>query len=209
VKRENIHIISNLSCADNMNTSYSALKPLCWAKGLDRLAASEWFIDCYRMRLDDEAVYQSVLRGLYDYDEASPISIVKDFLMFCKLAVFNSVVHEKWDWELCFRKFGHLLNCAFEKSDAQEKYGSENYFSALMGGRSLRATGEAVYKSPITETFGEETITDDVKATRSEQKRLEKAIRKLKWKDTNPIFENVGGFDVWNKLLHKVGEVDL
>lgn len=36
---------------------------------------------------------------------------------------------------------------AFEKSDAQEKYGRENVFAAMMGGRSLRFTGEVVYGS--------------------------------------------------------------
>lgn len=34
---------------------------------------------------------------------------------------------------------------AFEKSDAQERWGSENVFQAMMGGRSLRFTAESVY----------------------------------------------------------------
>lgn len=38
---------------------------------------------------------------------------------------------------------GDMLTFAFEKSDAQEEYGSENVFSAITGsGRSLRFTAE-------------------------------------------------------------------
>jgi hypothetical protein len=36
-----------------------------------------------------------------------------------------------------------------EKEDAKNKYGSENYFSAAMGGRSLRATAEIALGSGV------------------------------------------------------------
>ena len=45
-----------------------------------------------------------------------------------------------------------LLPYAFEKSDAKEKWGSENVFAAMTGGLSLRATGEVVYGASIQAT---------------------------------------------------------
>lgn len=57
------------------------------------------------------------------------------------MQVANNVLPGQWDWRGFFVKAGGLLMFAFEKSDAQEKYGQENVFAALMGGRSLRSTG--------------------------------------------------------------------
>jgi hypothetical protein len=37
--------------------------------------------------------------------------------------------------------------CAFEKSDAQERWGSENVFDVAHGGRSLRYTAISIYGS--------------------------------------------------------------
>jgi hypothetical protein len=52
---------------------------------------------------------------------------------------------QHWDWTRFLQAASGLLPYAFEKSDAQEKYGSENKFAGLMGGRSLRSTAELVY----------------------------------------------------------------
>lgn len=119
--------------------------PASWAKGLSPSKQYEWFVDCYRMRVDDDYAYGGGdVHGLYD-PEHDGDSITADFLHFCKLAVLAHVVPQPWDWKACLEKAKKLLGFAFEKSDAQEKYGSENVFSVLMGGRSLRATAEQVY----------------------------------------------------------------
>lgn len=65
------------------------------------------------------------------------------------LQLANNVVPEDWDWREFFVKAGCLLPSTFEKSDAQKKYGQENVSAALMGGRSLRATGELLSPSNV------------------------------------------------------------
>lgn len=74
--------------------------------------------------------------------------------VFCKLAVAHGVVPQggqgqgsSWDWAAFLRTAAGLLPYAFEKSDAQEKWGGENVFAAAMGGRSLRLTAETVMGS--------------------------------------------------------------
>lgn len=71
------------------------------------------------------------------------------FLAFCILAHRASVVPEGWDWAAFLKAAAEHIPFAFEKSDAKERWGSENVFQAQMGGRSLRYTGIQVYKSPV------------------------------------------------------------
>jgi hypothetical protein len=89
------------------------------------------------MRLDDELVYQEKKRGLYDFFEHTANDIIQDFMVFCHMAVYNDLLLKGWDWAL-LSKFGHLLNDRFGKTDAREKYGRENIFLGMLGGRSLR-----------------------------------------------------------------------
>lgn len=99
------------------------------------------------MRVDDDYAWGGCnLHGLYDPGHDGD-SVAADFLLFCKLAVQARVLPRGWDWAACLDQASGLLGFAFEKSDAQEKYGGENVFSAVMGGRSLRATAELVYGS--------------------------------------------------------------
>jgi hypothetical protein len=67
---------------------------------------------------------------LYDPDRTET-SVLTDFLVFCKLAVKNQVIPAGWDWQLFLSKAAGLLPFAFEKSDAQEKYGGENIFTGV------------------------------------------------------------------------------
>ncbi|KXZ55029.1 hypothetical protein GPECTOR_3g190 [Gonium pectorale] len=121
------------------------MDPASWAVGLPPAQQAEWFVDCYRMRVDDDYAWGGCnLHGLYDPDATSD-SIVADFLVFCKLAAAHRVVPARWDWGACLAQAAGLLGYAFEKADAKDKYGGENVFSAFMGGRSLRATAEVVY----------------------------------------------------------------
>ncbi|KAJ3359449.1 hypothetical protein GGF32_009375 [Allomyces javanicus] len=77
--------------------------------------AAEWFVDCFRLRMDDGA------------------------------AVERGVAPPYLPWLLVLAKANKMLVFPFEKSDAAEEYGRESVFAELMGGRSLRATGIAVY----------------------------------------------------------------
>jgi hypothetical protein len=52
---------------------------------------------------------------------------------------------QRWDWTRFLQAASGLLPYAFEKSDAKEKYGSENKFAGLLGRRSLHSTAELVY----------------------------------------------------------------
>lgn len=118
--------------------------PAAWAVGMKKAEMYEWFVDCYRMRIDDMYVWGGgTLNGLYN--EASGLCIVEDFAVFCRLAVRNNVIPAGFAWSKATRVAAKLLPFAFEKSDAKEKYGGENVFSSMMGGRSLRLTGEMVY----------------------------------------------------------------
>ncbi|KAJ3061850.1 hypothetical protein HK102_008962, partial [Quaeritorhiza haematococci] len=91
------------------------------------------------------------LHSLYDVDDQNKDGIVADFLIFCKFAVKRGVIPTSpaWDWSEFLRIARPLPPFAFEKSDAKEKYGSENVFSVLMGGRSLRYTGEQIYGTGV------------------------------------------------------------
>ena len=102
--------------------------------------------------------------------------------------------------------FGHLLNYAFEKSDAGDKYGRENVFSAMMGGRSLRVSAETIYGSGVA--GGQfDNLSGDTQATLAELKRLESVVgRGMKWNSKNSLFVEVGGFLVWKRLLANLND---
>ena len=218
VKRENIEVIPRSSYGgldvftlDPKTVKESIGRPSSnssWAKGLDHMVAAEWFIDCYRMRLDDEYAYQGDVRSgsLYDPYHTKK-SIAADFLVYCHLArcVGAVPVNSGWDWVGCLDTFGHLLSYAFEKSDAADKYGREDIFSArLLGGRSLRATAERIYGSSVAGAI--DTPTDDILATVAELERLESLVGNgfMEWNSKNTLFQDVGGFAVWNRLLGNV-----
>ncbi|PNG99355.1 hypothetical protein TSOC_014870, partial [Tetrabaena socialis] len=66
--------------------------PAAWAAGLQPAQAAEWFVDCYRMRVDDDYAWGGCnLHGLYDMENGRD-AIAPDFLVFCKLAVAHGVV---------------------------------------------------------------------------------------------------------------------
>lgn len=135
------------------------------------------------------------LRGLYDPDSTTE-SILEDFLLFCKLAVMHSVVPPGWSWSKFLTAAAKLLPYAFEKSDAQEKWGGENVFAAAMGGRSLRYTGEVVYGSS-TMGGGEQP---------QEARELHRQVMGH-WgvlvsgsPEGEAVFADVGGVAAWRKL---------
>lgn len=170
-----------------------------WASGLDQTKRYEWLVDCYRMRVDDDYVWGGGnLHGLYN-PSASAFSIMKDFLVFCKLAVQRCVVPASWDWITFLKQASLQLPYAFEKSDAQEKWGSENVFSAMMGGRSLRFTAEIIYGTgvqAVCETDPlEEKINKIIRQTAPKEAKLEN------FRNSSDLFQDVGGPDAWFELL--------
>ena len=163
-----------------------------WVHGLNETMRYDWLVDCYRMRIDDSYVYSGDLRGVYDPDH-KPASILRDFLVFVKLAAQREVIPKVgWSWEKFFAASKRLVMYAFEKSDAQDKYGEENVFAVLAGGRSLRYTAEIIY-GPI----GSET--SEYRAMRS---KVFDATRYMKFSDkSRDFFSDVGGWEEWRDLL--------
>ena len=127
-----------------------------WSKGLSLDKQYEWLIDCYRMRVDDEYVYQCNLKALYSCENASEIVIIEDFLLFSVAAKRRNVIPSKWIWKDYLNLAENLLPYAFEKEDAKEKYGGENIFSMLTGGRSLRAVAGIIYGKTSVDSMGSE-----------------------------------------------------
>lgn len=216
IKRENIDVIprstqglSNTYLHDTETVKQALAAPssnASWAKGLSSLAAAEWFVDCYRMRLDDECEWKGYLRPgtLYDYECHTPETMAVDFLVYCHLARFAGAITDQWDWVGCLDKFGHLLKYQFTKRDAGDKYGRENIFSGMMGGRSLRLTGENIYgSSAVGGSY--DNPTDDIVAIAVELGRMKSLVTGgIEWDKNNILFESVGGFDAWIGLLNKL-----
>jgi hypothetical protein len=107
--------------------------PSAWAAGLNPSEQHEWLVDCYRIRVDDTMVYGGGCVGLYA--EAEKGRVLVDFLVFCKLALARGVVPPAWDWPAFLHVAADLISFAFEKADAKEKWGGENVFSSMFGGR--------------------------------------------------------------------------
>ena len=123
--------------------------PSSWARGFSSPEKMyEWFVDCYRMKVDDYYAYGGELKSIYNPD-ASSDDVVGELIIFALLAKKNDVIPAGWDWDRFLDAALPLIPYAFEKSDAKEKYGSENVFEVAMGGRSLRFTAEMVYGESV------------------------------------------------------------
>ncbi len=79
---------------------------------------------------------------------------------------------------------------------AQVKYGHENVFAAMMGGRSLRATGEAVYSSSC--------MDGSCSSAHAAVARRVCAAGDLFKPGHQQLFNAVGGQPAWQKLLQRV-----
>ena len=112
--------------------------PHAWAIGLNAHMQREWLVDCYRMRLDDELVWQNRIRPGSLYDQSGAREIAQDFLVFCCLAKRKSALPDNWSWPKFLDVAAELLAFKFEKADAKIKYGVENQYDVATGGRSLR-----------------------------------------------------------------------
>eukprot|EP00808_Paulinella_micropora_P004861 g46328.t1 len=157
------------------------MSPAAWARGLAPDKQREWLVDCYRMRVDDDYAWGGGnLHGLYD-PEYTAQSIAGDFLTFCLFAQKRGCIPHPWDWPAFLKTAAKLVPFAFEKSDAQEKYGSENVFNVMMGGRSLRATGEAVYARGVME--GQAAAFETEPSQKEREKDIELRAQVEEWVD--------------------------
>ncbi|KAF6261090.1 hypothetical protein COO60DRAFT_1682349 [Scenedesmus sp. NREL 46B-D3] len=190
-----------------MSTAYVGVRdPAAWADGLTPAQQTEWLVDCYRMRVDDDycqgGCLTCYLHGLYDPD-ATNDTVAEDFLIFCKLTVKAGALPQLWDWHALLRKAQALLPHAFEKSDAQDKYGSENIFAGMiLPGRSLRYTAQVVYG---TDCFSRDSAADEVSARLANEAEQLRALVMGKWGSLvegqgSSLFDDVGGVQLWQQL---------
>lgn len=190
--------------------------PSHWAQGLSADAAYEWFCDCYCMRCDDDAVHGGCdLHGPYDEDPTVE-NLLLDFLIFVKLAVSRGVIPApgsmewEWNWDDFVAKAPSHIVYAFEKSDAKEKYGSENIFMGAMGGRSLRFTGEVITGSGVSYAAEEDDLASRVQSEVEDVRSvLEEVLDTVDGASTDvsllPVraltaFDDVGGLAPWRTL---------
>lgn len=137
--------------------------------------------------------------------------------VFCKLAVRRRAVPaHAWSWPAFLRNVAGLLPYAFEKADAKEKWGGENVFAVMFGGRSLRATAELVMGTSFL-TFGGETDPgrrEEAAALRRTVSRrlprlLAAAVGQASSHDeteaAQEVFLDVGGPEPWARLLAALG----
>ena len=157
-----------------------------WAVGLDKKDHYEWFCNCYQMRCDDDYQWGGCyLHGPYE-PQATPESLAEDFLVFCVLAKQAKATPDGWDWQAFLKVAPKYIAFAFEKSDAKDRWGSENYFNAQLGGRSLRFTGTIIYGSPVDRpgmSEVHERTLDDVESKEAE------------------MYDEVGGVAAWDALV--------
>eukprot|EP00535_Pseudo-nitzschia_heimii_P004874 CAMPEP_0197186524 /NCGR_PEP_ID=MMETSP1423-20130617/14113_1 /TAXON_ID=476441 /ORGANISM="Pseudo-nitzschia heimii, Strain UNC1101" /LENGTH=257 /DNA_ID=CAMNT_0042637871 /DNA_START=65 /DNA_END=838 /DNA_ORIENTATION=+ len=159
-----------------------------WAKGLDTADKYEWFSNCYQMRCDDDSTWgMGNYHGPYDPDRTAA-SIRDDFMVFCLLAVGSGCVPARgWDWEAFLATAAKHVVFAFEKSDAHERWGGENVFKAMMGGRSLRFTAEYIYETKVTEPGDSPKVLATIEIVANGPSDL--------------VLDQIGGRQAWDNFL--------
>jgi len=175
--------------------------PAGWAINLPKKKQYEWFVDCYRMRVDDDYCWGGGnLHGLYNIDGSSAGSVVVDFLLFCRLAVARGAIPSLWSWSGCLEVAAKLLPYAFEKSDAHKKWGNEDFFSTGMGGRSLRCTAELIYGGSCQEDVFSDEPEDDVRYAIEVEIERRLSYSPGPERFIGKVVANVGGDKVWRCL---------
>lgn len=184
-----------------------------WCKQLSFRKRHEWLVDCYRLRLDDDYAWGGgYLHGLYDpdiqmrHEKVRKVHIIKDFLIFMKLAVANGVIpknSKEFRFEKCLKTAQGLLCYAFEKSDATEKWRGENVFSV---GPSLRRTAEYVYGTSCMEFCFTDNNNNEAHNIRKKiENEVEVGLKLKKFEHcSREIFEDVGSLSIWIKLFKEM-----
>jgi len=181
-----------------------------WWKALKAGDRYEWLVNCYQMRVDDDYAWGGILRGLYissgDDDGPNRMYIAKDFYVFCCMAEENRVLPGEFKWRPFIEKAKKLLCYAFEKSDAKERWGGENVFSALMGRPSLRLTAEHVYGIAMG-LYGERDPSYKQFNLKVEayEKEFDKCYGSPNEKVKKRVYGAYGGAKLWAELLLDMG----
>lgn len=177
-----------------------------WWKAIKAGDRYEWLVNCYQMRVDDDYAWGGNLRGLYDSSASGEgpdrVDIARDFYVFCRMAKENGVLPREFKWRPFIEKAKKLLGFAFEKSDAKERWGGENVFSALMGQPSLRVTAEQVYGIAMG-SYGECDPSYEQFNLKVEvyEKEFNKGNRSRNEEVKKGTFEAYGGAKLWTELL--------
>lgn len=175
------------------------------------------------MRVDDDYVWGGGsgfkyvdlgfnVHGLYRARKGyGAMAIVTDFLFFCKLAKARGAIPPDWEWKKFMGQAAELLVLVFEKSDAKEKYGGENVFSPMVGGRpSLRYTANKIYG--IGACHGEswddnkgviERVLEEIDPIFNNTPTIDNFCKETR-KAVVSAFQHVGGIKSWKKLARKV-----
>jgi hypothetical protein len=116
--------------------------------------------------------------------------------VFCKLAVANGVIPRRgWDWPKFLSTARGLLPYAFEKSDAEARWGP---FGA--DGRSLRRTGCDAYGWSCFGGAGEVQSEMEVALWDQVQDRLDELLEPGAGAEAEALFAGVGGAAAWREL---------
>mmetsp|Transcript_12698 Transcript_12698/g.22852 ORF Transcript_12698/g.22852 Transcript_12698/m.22852 type:complete len:267 (+) Transcript_12698:169-969(+) len=162
-----------------------------WAHGLSQKDQYEWFSNRYQMRCDDDYAWGGCnLHGPYN-PEATPRSVCDDFFVYCILAHRAKAIPADWDWSAFLKAAASNIPFAFEKSDAKERWGSENYFEGAMGGRSLRYTGAKIYKSAVDQ------MGDSTEHAQAERDSKANKVR-------GKLQKQLGGLEAWKNLVQNL-----
>lgn len=123
------------------------------------------------------------------------------------MAAAHGVVPPGWDWARFLQVAAGLLPYAFEKSDAKDKWGGENVFAAMMGGRSLSATAQDVLGSSCMFGAEPEPAAQELQERLCEQvdgrlaQLLDSAAGAQLQQEAAELLADVGGAAPWRQLL--------
>jgi tetratricopeptide (TPR) repeat protein len=170
-----------------------------WAFGLSEEEMYEWLVDCYRLRKDDENVYQESPSGIYESD--SNLSILLDFYVFAVLIKIRKIIPSNFEWTKFIKKAKLLINSTFEQSDASEKYNGENVLSAAHGARSLRFTGSIIYGRGYESVYSEKDYLTEVIHNLLDKSEMQ---FKSDLDKHHYFFNEVGGVALWKDLLSAI-----
>ena len=171
-----------------------------WANGLGNNEKYEWLSNCYQLRCDDDYAFGGCyLHGPYD-PNATALSNSGDFLIFCLLASRANVLPAQWDWREFLNVASKHVFYAFEKSDAQERWGAH---SPLF----LRSTANDIYGCDSVNSFSYKNKGANGKAAAEAEtfKQLFVQPRRNDL-DTGFISEVGGTLGWWVKLLRDIGQ---
>lgn len=149
-----------------------------WFEGLSPAERYKWFVDCYRLRLDDDFVNDSPVRGLYT-PGAKRGAILEDWLVFSKLATDREILPLDWNWHTALDVAAGCLSKSLIKGAPCSSTGKHE---------SMREMASLIYGDG-----------NDLELT------AEQVTKSLRSHDPH-LFDDVGGSSAWHSLLRKLPE---